>query len=779
MARYGIDYYGLSNYGSGGVAVVDFDASPVLATPTGYGQITVTWTPPTGDWSRLRVVRNTYGFPLSVDDGAIVADEPKNFSLGSYIDNGEVPNNIGLRQGISYHYSIFVLDAQSESWIKAGNALGISVKNYGSLDFMYNNLPAIYRNTQLASVTDNNENPDLRAFLSVFAFAYDLYKTNAELSYKSYDTAITYAPIVPEIMRQFGLAFEPELGLQQSRIFLRNAIHINKQKGSLQGIKDFIKAFTGYDEVTTAGKNLMLDYNDSSFEEGLGNWQIVIQFDSNSVAIGDAVPLITRALPAEVSPYIEPSSPTLFPNKRAGSLKVLANSWSPSTSYTGGTLELACGLITPKTKGIPVKEGFAYTFSIYSRAKTVAREVTVDIRWFDRNGEEISRAGEESKRNNSSSWSTRVATTSIAPVNAYFAVPYLRIANVSKNEIHYFDCAQFEQSSEGATTFEEARQINIVLKATRVNQFKNPSFDGAIAPWVAINATATQDLAIFDEDRNSSVSLKLTPTTNDQVSLKYNEFIEVLEGFWYSFSIYTRTGFLGEPSADLTGSMSIDWYDANKNFIETTTSGAPERLSEFYEIDKISRAGNVLTVYTVEPHSLTVGGSVRFVDFGSIASQGTTYNLTGLNGVQTVTGIGGRYFQVVSSGSNIPAVETGPVPVIQDLKFDFIRTSYSDLSPENAVYAKPKFNWTNALTTQVIHLDAAMFEQSTAPKPYFDGYSGFTSTDDLIWEDGQAFLGRSHYYKNRVATQLRLIAQLPSYLMNGTPFRVDLAQPGL
>jgi len=767
MARYGIDYYGLSNYGSGGVAVVDFDASPVLATPTGYGQITVTWTPPTGDWSRLRVVRNTYGFPLSVDDGAIVADEPKNFSLGSYIDSGEVPNNIGLRQGIAYHYSIFVLDAQTEIWIKAGNALGISVKNYGSLDFMYNNLPAIYRNTQLASVTDNNENPDLRAFLSVFAFAYDLYKTNAELSYKSYDTAITYAPIVPEIMRQFGLAFEPELGLQQSRIFLRNAIYINKQKGSLQGIKDFIKAFTGYDETTTLGKNLMLDYNDSSFEEDLGRWASIYRAT------------LSRALPAEVAPYIESSSPSLFPNKRAASLKVTAASDGTSGTYVDAGIEFACGLSAPKTRGIPIKEGSSYTFSIYSRAKTVAREITVDIRWYDRNGEEISRAGEESKTNNTSSWSTRVATTSIAPVNAYFAVPYVRINGATEGEMHFFDAAQFEQSSEGATTFEEARQINITLKASRVNEFKNPSFDGAVAPWVATNATATQDLTVFDEDRNSSVSLKLIPIANGQVRLKYNEFIEVLEGFWYSFSVYTRTGFIGDPSADLTGRMSIDWYDANKNFLETTTSGTPERLSEFYKIDKISRAGNVLTVYTVEQHSFTVGGSVRFVDFGSVASQGTTYNLTGLNGVKTVTAIGGRYFQVVSNGTNIPTIEPGPVPSIQDLKFDFIRTSYSDLSPENAVYAKPYFDWTNALTTQVIHLDSAMFEQTTAPKPYFDGYSGFTSTDDLIWEDNQAFLGRSHYYKNRIATQLRLIAQLPSYLMHGTPFRVDLAQPGL
>jgi hypothetical protein len=510
----------------------------------------------------------------------------------------------------------------------------------------------------------------------------------------------------------------------------------------------------------------MLDYNDSSFEETIGRWQSIYKAT------------LAVALPAEVAPYIEPSAPVLFPNKRAGSLKVTATDDGAFGSYIGAGIEFACGLSAPKTRGIPIQEGFSYTFSIYTQANTADREITVDIRWFDRNGEEVSRAGEDSIVNNTDGWS-RVSTTSISPVNSYFAIPYIRINEATEGEIHYFDAAQFEQSSEGATIFEEARQINITLKATRVNEFKNPSFDGAIAPWVATNATATQDLTVFDEDRNSSLSLKLTPSTNGQVSLRYDDFIEVLEGFWYTFSVYTRTGFLGEPADDLTGRMSIDWYDANQNFLQTTSSGTPKRLSEFYEIDKISRAGNVLTVYTVEPNSLTVGASVRFVDFGYLTSQGVNYNLTGLNGVQTVTAVGGRYFQILSSGADIPVVEPGSVPVIQDLKFDFIRTSYSALSPENAVYAKPHFDWTNALTTQTIHLDSGMFEQSTAPKPYFDGYSGFTSTDDLLWEGDQAFLGRSHYYKNRVATQLRLIAQLPNYLTAGTPFRVDIAQPGL
>jgi hypothetical protein len=85
--------------------------------------------------------------------------------------------------------------------------------------------------------------------------------------------------------------------------------------------------------------------------------------------------------------------------------------------------------------------------------------------------------------------------------------------------------------------------------------------------------------------------------------------------------------------------------------------------------------------------------------------------------------------------------------------------------------------WDNALNTQTLRVDSGMFERATAAKPYFDGSTGFTSSNDLIWEDGDTYNARSHYYKNRVATQLRLINQLPNYLVAGTPFSVYLAQP--
>jgi hypothetical protein len=746
MARYGVDYYGLVAYGSDTTSFIEFDASPFTATPIGYQKIRLEWTSPSGDWSRIRLVRNTYGFPLSVDDGAVVYDEPKSFDSGVYDDSGEIPDEIGLKPGIAYHYSLFVFDTQNEVWVKAGNAFGISIKDYGTFDYIYNALPGIYRTNNLKVITDTGNNEDLEDFLRIFAVALDLYKTNADLVRQTYDTSVAYAPIIPVMMQQFGLAFEPELGLQQSRILLRNVAYIDKSKGSLEGIENFIKAFTGYDQITTPSKNIMLDYNDSSFEESVGRWASIAHCT------------LARVNNATVTPYSEPSLPSLFPNKAAGALQV--------NTTNGGDAELACGLSNPKTRGIPVKEGFVYTFSIYTQASASnkRRNVHVDIRWFNLFGQEISRAGEVSILDPFGSWG-RVAVTDTAPVNCFFAIPTIRIEGSSNNEHHWFDAAQFEESSLGATEFEEARGINITLKATRVNELENPGFETTLTPWVTTGATATRSNTIKDTDRNSAFSLSLVSTSDNIVEVLYDRFMPVSEGFWYSASGYVRTGFTGARAEDRLGNWAISWYDPNQTLISTST-GSAQNLTEFYNVTEYYRTQGILTVYTTETTNLIVGQDVRLLEFDDPS----------LDGEYEVQFVSGRYFQVAVPGPDILLTEVNPGTFVQNLNTSFVRNSFSALSPSNAAYAKVKFIWDNPLTGQTIHLDSCMFESSTIAKPYFDGSTGFSSTSDLVWE-GSPYESRSHYYKNRVATQLRLISQLPSYLINGTPFVIKLAQP--
>lgn len=744
MARYGIDFYGLVPYGSDTTALLEFEASPFIARPINYGVIQLTWTSPAGDWSRIRLIRNTYGFPLSVDDGVIVYDEPKNFDSGIYTDDGSIPNGIGLKQGRAYHYSLFVLGTQTNVWVKAGDAAGISIKNFNTFDYMYGNLPAIYKTTNLNAVTDAGENPDLQDFLRVFAVTYDLLKTNAELVLNTYDPSIAYFPIIPVMMQQFGVAYEPEIGLQQSRILLRNAVRINKLKGSRLGVTNFIKAFTGYDEVTTLSRNIMLDYNDSSFEESIGRWESI------------ARATLSRVEDDVVTPYSEPTLPSDFPNKTEGALRVICGS--------GGDAEFACGLSAPKTRGVPVEEGGVYTFSMYSRAASTTRKIYLDIRWFDLNGAEISRAGETNWTNTAGGW-TRGSVTGTAPVNCFFMIPTVRIEGSADTEVHYFDAAQMEESSEGPTAFEEARELRIILKATRVNELTNPSFEVEVDPWSAVGGNISRDLLISDDANGSDVSLLIEATSDNEVEIKYDSFIDVLPLFWYSVSAHFRTGFTGDISEDYQGVWKISWYDANQVLLSETV-GPANNLTEFYSVDQYTRIENVLTVFTTETNTLEVGQQVRLLGFEDLT----------LNGEYTITVVSGRFFQVTSVGDDVPTTNGTTSTFVQDLALKFSRTSFSALSPEGAEYAKTSFIWENPIIGEELRMDTAMFERSTIAKPYFDGSTGFSSAADLIWEDG-VHTSRSHYYKNRIANQLRLVEKLPEYVVYGTPFSLFLAQP--
>ena len=100
MSRYGVDYYGASYYGSN--SLVQFDASPFLAKPYDYASIELRWVTPTGSWDYLRLVRNSYGFPVTADDGDVLFEDASASSRISFKDNGAIPNNVGLKQGHAY-----------------------------------------------------------------------------------------------------------------------------------------------------------------------------------------------------------------------------------------------------------------------------------------------------------------------------------------------------------------------------------------------------------------------------------------------------------------------------------------------------------------------------------------------------------------------------------------------------------------------------------------------------------------------------------------------------
>jgi hypothetical protein len=839
MSRYGLDYYGLAYYGSDNP--IKFDASPFKALPSKQGQILLSWADPKGSWSKLVVVRNPYGFPVDVSDGITI--------LTAY--NGADPTifqDTNLTQGAFYYYSIFVFSLIQYSWVKAGDAFAVSVKDHGNSAKMYSYLPEIYKIQYPYSPTSDWSNPDLYAFLSNFGFELDYEQTMTDLLTNRYNPEKVSGALIPVLMNQFGQTYEPAVGLQQNRILLRDGVTLTKQKGSKEGLLGFIKDFSSWGipipiagtpnpsvNGVTVSHNIMLDYNDSSFEESTGHWvssdgtanitqlkiynilnisatsgtatitigahkydagsQIVIQglpyplFNSTSPVTLTAVDQTAGTLSFSTSssdftsitgynatngaygtvtpypsPWVEPTAPSLFPNK-AKSIAALYNS-----SASSQTISAYVGDDSPITKGIPVTAATTYSFSIYaSSGNYTARTVTAKIKWFDRFGTYLSTSSGSGVSDSASTGfvsSVRPSVSHVAPTGAYYACPGVSIASVggtSTHEHHYFDAAQFEAAS-SPTDFDEARQLHITLRANRINELTNPNFSTSTAPWTSTNATQTitnsyqePNTDIFTIYSASIVSNVATVTVTLPHSYQVGQSV-------------TISGVTGANASNYNGARTITAVTLN------TFSYAVTASNSTVSSGKVFATGHQLQV-------TATGSSVKVSSWDG----STTSQLTGIYYPNTSYTFS-VYAQPITASENIVTkinwydssytfISSTSSPTLSLATGYWTRDTVTSTAPATAAYASVEVDW-NTTSSHVLLLDRALFENNGQVLDYFDGSTGLGDYRNFIWEGGVANAARSHYYKNSFVVQTRLYgATLNAVLPLGSTVAVYVAQP--
>ena len=174
---------------------------------------------------------------------------------------------------VKAYYSVFVryvtnwATAANSKWKKAGEVSSILVKNVGTVQVMQDHLPDFYLiNSQTSSGND------LVDFLKVFAFQLDIYKTQASNVFYSTNVTSVDETLLKLLLKEFGVSSTEVPDIAQARTLLANLVKIYKESGSVVGLGTLVEAYTGYGADISLGRNLMLDYNSSSFEENTGFW---------------------------------------------------------------------------------------------------------------------------------------------------------------------------------------------------------------------------------------------------------------------------------------------------------------------------------------------------------------------------------------------------------------------------------------------------------------------------------------------------------------------------
>jgi hypothetical protein len=701
-----------------------YNAEPMEASAIDYGKLSVYWNSPSGNFTKIRLVRNNDNFPETEEDGVILWEQASTTSLSglvsrnSFVDgednftDGITSNDLPVTPGQFIYYTIWLFTNNSV-WIPAGYASALMPENRGSQKTLFEILPKVYTSLEQSPTGIPNPNSFIYNFLQGFSFTFDQTLTYAELVKPSYGRRKTPPTLLPALENSLGLTPERGIPYRNQKKLIREAIYLYQTKGTLTGIQNYIEALSGYNPTVTISPNLMLDTQDSSFTKSIGRWTrtygtltavsnkpgptgtnaidtvwsgrmvtavSVVTFKSrlNNVATlttgaahgliaGDSVAVtgVDSSFNGNVSVVSVPTPTTFtYANTDVNVTQVAA------TGSVSNTSSMSLGRDNPVKNGIPVNASTSYKFT-YHAASDSNGSLVAQIFWFDYLGAQIGGAVEGTVYGTTGVYQ-RIEQTATSPATAVYAG--LRIIFRNQNSYN-IDMVQFGEAAK-VSTFDEARAFDVFLEPRKVNIIANPSFETNTDNWTT-NSSKTR-VADVPAGLPGAYSMRLSGQNSLAVSANANKVpttYKLTEGQSYTFSCYLKASAAASVNVNIT---AVD--DNGPGSVTATTVAALTTVWKRYYVSLFV------------PEGLSVSGNITL-------SVGLTGTLTGQN----------------------------------------------------------------------VFIDAVQVEQSFTPTDYFDG--SLPQDVGVFWS-GTAHASYSYYYVNRLSKMPRIILTLKDWVPYNAPYRI-------
>lgn len=735
MSKYATGKYGVLKYGDQGTSVY-YDAQ-LSAISQDYKTTHLKWstiTPDPADSAPTHwmIVKSYTGAVDNAEDGIFVdGDVIDSFRL-QYVDSLFLDEEAGKE--VIYSFWVF---NETLGWIFCGKASTQIVGDTGTLNKITKWIPRVWLNDQ-SSIGDMTGEPEsnnqLVEVLSAYSFMYDILRTKTNILENTSNPKYTHTSLLRPFVNGFGFAYEPALGDTYHNTLYRAGNVINSLKGTSLGVKSYITALTHLESNIKVGHNLLLDYNDASFEESVGRWTVTSGVLTNKVYGGGVVAPV---------PYNYDSS---FPLRAVGYGSLTTSSNAALTMRLPGTAD------SKVSYGIPVQEGVRYLFSGWVRhTDTHDATVTATIEWYNSIGGYISSSTVGSTYTTTSSWQEFASKSDsgrngqLAPSNAAYAAIKLIVdpSNASSNE-YLFDMLQFSPANL-SLDYEDARLISVYLNGNENNYALNPSFESGTGYWTAYNGSLIQNSLVSAALVHQSYAGELTSTSNGLTGI-VSDWTGVDPGESYAFSASIlgpvgrtariRAEFSHHPSTvtelqatitNVVGSGSAVTYTGRNTFTVGETVSVVDVDPDVYNISGVitSRTADTFTIDSTVTGSYVSGGtaSMRLLDANSILSD-----------------VDGEYYSNV-----VYALESAPLTLdgtTQTITVTGTTPQYEKDAGDPLV--KVSVYVDDNVSGDLYYFDAMSIQDGSSEKPFFDGISGIQPTDpitekffapnDCLWE---------------------------------------------
>lgn len=548
MARYGFTQYGIPLYGEVEGNRLYYNSN-ISAWSFDYGTVYIRWNSILVDpadapftITHWKLVRSFVGAPDTPYSGTVLdSDVIGNFRL-QYTDS-----TVSLSSTDAREVTYILWGFNGRDWIECGNTTAVLISQTTTQELFTRWLPAAWLNNTLGvgdEIGEPEETNPLTLTISGYSFAYDKLRSDASLLENYSDAAIIPRKLLKNKIEDLGFTFEPSLGDIYHRSLYKSGYLINATKGTTRGVEAYTIALTHWGNEISVGENLLLDYNDSSFEESTGRWHTSGGVLDNHLYATSLQELGYTVTPPVTSLVTDPE----YPPRMLGFGSLSGHTNTPTT------LSLPAPTADKVLYGIPIKPDTRYLF--FGMAKCLTDKlgtVKAKIIWYDRTGTLISSTAYGAtvsltqSDSEFSSPSTLGRNGTVSPSNAAYASIEM-VLTPNNNQTHFlFDLLQFCEAysktiyvSKNLPSYEyqDPRLIQILPEGNLQNLIPNPSFTSGVSGWESFNSTLVQDFHTPAETKvYNTVVAKLKTKTDGRVAL-ISEWIPIQSSATYTFSAY-------------------------------------------------------------------------------------------------------------------------------------------------------------------------------------------------------------------------------------------------
>jgi len=528
VAKYGNVVYGGAKYGV--TPKLAYSVEPMAITVLDFIKIQVEWQFPTGDFTKIKLVRNQFGFPENSEDGLTIWEEAATegtVSRSFFVDGEDNPDQTPIVNGRQVYYTMFLF-TDAKIWVNAGQITDLMPLDHGVHRKIMDIIPKVFTSDIQSPLGVTDETSALYNFMGGVAFTHEQFLSQLDVLRPQHSSEGIAFSTLEQNSFSVGLVPEPALPVKNQKRLIREALYMYSHKGMKSGIDAYAESLTGFAPTTTLSTNLLLSVQDSTFYNSIGNWT-----KTNAVLTSS-----TEQVPATGTNVID--------NVYTGKL----------VAASSGAMQL--GNTAPITRGVPVLPSTEYTVSCKLKSPSSAGNITLSVKFYDKDATITGTTQSATAVAANNTWQS-ASKTFTTPADASYVS--IQIA-YSAAGTYYLDqvCLQLG----AAVAYDEARAISVFLDSSKINYIKNPSFEVDASTWTSTGATFTQNAAVPTDGYSGTYSGQFVVATTGNIKTNYN--IPVTAGKYYTLSFYVSSS----NSVKVTG--TIEFFDASNNLLEDFAS---------------------------------------------------------------------------------------------------------------------------------------------------------------------------------------------------------------